>query len=368
MDILEIKRNMDIYRKKIEEIEEHANITKKRIEIEALDRMTQVDRFWDDKKKSEMVIKNANELKDVVTYFDNVVKGYEEIKVLVEFVDAGEHEFEAELEEKYIKYEKDLIEYETKLLLDGEYDYNNTIIMIHSGAGGIEACDWAEMLFRMYSKWCNAKGFVIEIIDKVDGDGAGIKSITFMVKGIYAFGYLKSEKGVHRLVRISPFDANKRRHTSFASVDVFPEIDDNIEINISPGDLRIETFRSGGAGGQHVNVTNSAVRITHLPTKITASCQNERSQIQNKEKAMKVLKSRLFEYETKKQDEEIKKMKGDIAEISWGNQIRSYVFQPYTLIKDHRTGFESGNILAVMDGNIDGFITEYLKWNKTEEQ
>lgn len=365
MDILEIKRNMEVFKQKMIEIEKHANIENSRIRIAELEKLTLVEGFWDDKKKSEAVIKEANELKEKVGSYDALMKEADELKVLIEFVDSGEHEFEKELDEKYKKYSKDINEYETKLLLDGEYDYNNTIIMVHSGAGGTEACDWAEMLFRMYTKWCGAKGYGIDILDKIDGDGAGVKSITFLVKGPYAFGYLKSEKGVHRLVRISPFDSNKRRHTSFASVDVFPEIDDTIEININPGDLRVETFRAGGAGGQHVNVTDSAVRITHLPTKIVVSCQNERSQIQNKDKAMKVLKARLFEYERKKQDEEIKKMKGEAAEISWGNQIRSYVFQPYTLTKDHRTGCESGNILAVMDGDIDGFISEYLKWQKT---
>ncbi|BDU49760.1 peptide chain release factor 2 [Haliovirga abyssi] len=255
-------------------------------------------------------------------------------------------------------------EYDTKILLSGDYDINNAIVTIHSGAGGTEACDWADMLYRMYSRWCNDKKYKIEVLDRLDGDGAGIKAITFLVKGEYSYGYLKSEKGVHRLVRISPFDSNKRRHTSFASVDIMPEVDDNIEIVINSQDLRIDTYRASGAGGQHVNMTDSAVRITHLPTKTVVTCQNQRSQIQNRETAMKILKSKLFEMEMKKKEEELKKMQGEMSEIGWGNQIRSYVFQPYTMVKDHRTNFEIGNVASVMDGNIDGFIRAYLKWIK----
>lgn len=283
---------------------------------------------------------------------------------MIDFVEEGEVDFEKELEEKYSKLSKDIDKYDTKILLSESYDINNAIVTIHSGAGGTEACDWADMLYRMYSRWCNDKKYKIEILDRLDGDGAGIKAITFLVKGEYSYGYLKGEKGVHRLVRISPFDANKRRHTSFASVDVMPEVDDNIEITINTQDLRVDTYRASGAGGQHVNMTDSAVRITHLPTKTVVTCQNQRSQIQNRETAMKVLKSKLFEMEMKKKEEELKKMQGEMTEIGWGNQIRSYVFQPYTMVKDHRTNFEIGNVLSVIDGNIDGFIRAYLKWKK----
>jgi peptide chain release factor 2 len=322
--------------------------------------------FWNDKKSSEAIIKELNGLKDIVKEFESLEKKYEEIELLIEFYEGGETEFEDELDEKFKSFMKEFDEFNVKLLLDGIYDNNNAILTVHSGAGGTEACDWAEMLYRMYSRWCTKEKYDIKVLDSLDGEEAGLKSITVLVSGPYAYGYLKSEKGVHRLVRISPFDANKRRHTSFASVEVVPEVDDNIEIEINQGDLRIDTYRASGAGGQHVNMTDSAVRITHLPTNIVVTCQNGRSQLQNKETAMKVLKSRLFEVEMKKKEEELRKIQGEQSDISWGNQIRSYVFQPYTLVKDHRMNFETGNVGAVMDGEIDQFIAEYLKWNKNK--
>ena len=305
-----------------------------------------------------------NELKDVVGEYKQIELIDEELEVLVEFVDAGEDEFAAELEDKFQNYIKSLDAFNTKLLLDGEYDNNNAIVTVHSGAGGTEACDWTEMLFRMYSRWCNAKGYNLEVLDSLAGEEAGIKSVTFLVEGKQSYGYLKSEKGVHRLVRISPFDSNKRRHTSFASVDVVPEVDDTIEIDINQSDLKIDTYRASGAGGQHVNMTDSAVRITHGPTGIVVTCQKERSQLKNRDTAMKILKSKLFELEMKKKEDELKKIQGEQSEISWGNQIRSYVFQPYTMVKDHRTNTEIGNVDAVMDGGIDKFINAYLKWMK----
>ncbi|MBQ3438233.1 MAG: peptide chain release factor 2, partial [Fusobacterium sp.] len=247
---------------------------------------------------------------------------------------------------------------------DGEYDSTNAIVTIHSGVGGTEACDWADMLYRMYSRWSNFKKYKISELDYLAGDGAGIKSVTFLVEGINAYGYLKTEKGVHRLVRISPFDANKKRHTSFASVEVMPEVDENIEVEINPADIRIDTYRASGAGGQHVNMTDSAVRITHFPTGIVVTCQKERSQLNNRETAMKLLKSKLLELEMKKKEEELKKIQGEQTDIGWGNQIRSYVFQPYALVKDHRTNTEIGNVKAVMDGDIDEFINSYLRFLK----
>ena len=322
--------------------------------------------FWSDKKSSEKVIKELNGLKDVIAEYEGLSGLSEEIEVLLEFVEMGEEEFYNELVEKSKQFSKNLNEFNTKLLLDGEYDGNNAIVTIHSGAGGTESCDWAEMLYRMYSRWCVERGFSIEELDRLQGDEAGIKSITILVKGLYSYGYLCSEKGVHRLVRISPFDSNKRRHTSFASVDVVPEVDDTVEINIEQQDLKIDTYRASGAGGQHVNMTDSAVRITHLPTKTVVTCQNQRSQIKNRESAMKVLKSKLFEMELKKREDELKKLKGEQSEIGWGNQIRSYVFQPYTMVKDHRTSCEKGNVQAVMDGDIDEFIDAYLKWTKNK--
>ena len=278
----------------------------------------------------------------------------------------GEEDFADELEEKHNKLMHMIDNFDTKMLLDGEYDSNNAIVTIHSGAGGTEACDWADMLYRMYMRWFNTRGFKVTEMDYMAGDSVGIKSITLLVEGTRAYGYLKGEKGVHRLVRISPFDANKKRHTSFASVDIMPEVDDTVEITIDSGDLRIDTYRASGAGGQHVNMTDSAVRITHIPTGVVVTCQRERSQLSNRETAMKLLKSKLLELEMKKKEEELKKIQGEQSDIGWGNQIRSYVFQPYTMVKDHRTGVESGNIRAVMDGDIDDFINGYLRWSKNK--
>ncbi len=266
-------------------------------------------------------------------------------------------EITAELE----KLEDDYKKFEVALTLSGKYDGNNAIMTLHSGAGGTEACDWVEMLLKMYVKWAEKRGFKTEIADILAGEEAGIKTVTIIIKGDYAYGYLRSEIGVHRLVRISPFDANKRRHTSFCSADVIAEVEDDIDIDINEGDLRIDTYRASGHGGQHINTTDSAVRITHLPTGIVTQCQNERSQLKNKLTAMKVLKARLVEYYMRKKEEEMQKHNKDKKKIEWGSQIRSYVFQPYTLVKDHRTGIESGNVQAVMDGDIDKFIGAFLK-------
>ena len=267
-----------------------------------------------------------------------------------------------ELEQDKKKLLEDVENIEVKTKLSGKHDKNNAIVSIHAGAGGTESCDWAQMLVRMYSRWAENKGFTFNTVDILDGDEAGIKSITFMINGEYAYGFLQSEMGVHRLVRISPFDANKRRHTSFASVDVIPEIDDDIDIVIDDKDIRIDTYRSTGAGGQHVNTTDSAVRITHLPTNIVAQSQTERSQIKNKATAMKLLKAKLYEYEQEKLRQSYEKHYDEKGLIAWGNQIRSYIFMPYQLVKDHRTDFETSRVENVMDGDIDPFITEYLSW------
>jgi len=286
----------------------------------------------------------------------------EEIEVLYE-LNSEENKLEIweEILQKTEVLEKEISKFQRSLLFNGEYDKNNAIISIHPGAGGTESQDWAEMLLRMYLRWVEKNSLKSDIIDLLPGDEAGIKSATFTVNGRYAFGLLKSEKGIHRLVRISPFDSNKRRHTSFTSVDVIPEIDDEIEFEINESDLRIDTYRSTGAGGQHVNTTDSAVRITHIPTGIVVQCQNERSQHSNRLMAMKVLKAKLFEYYQKKKDEDIAKINGEKKEIAWGNQIRSYVFQPYQMVKDHRTKVESSNVQAIMDGEIQIFIDAYLK-------
>lgn len=290
-----------------------------------------------------------------------------DVELLIEFVASGENSFIEELNEKHRELLTSVENFDTKMLLNEEYDSNNAIVTIHSGAGGTEACDWADMLYRMYMRWLLSKGFKVTELDFMAGDSVGIKSITLLVEGVRAYGYLKAEKGVHRLVRISPFDANKKRHTSFASVDVVPEVDDSVEVEINQSDLRVDTYRASGAGGQHVNMTDSAVRITHIPTGIVVTCQKERSQLNNRETAMKLLKSKLLEIEMKKKEEELKKIQGEQSDIGWGNQIRSYVFQPYTLVKDHRTQVENGNIKAVMDGDLDLFISGYLRWRRKLE-
>ena len=329
-----------------------------------MEKLTFEDNFWSDKRKSSEIIKNMNFEKNIVSRYEKLATEIDDEEVLIDFVESGEMSFESELQTKHKILKSDIEEFEINLLLDGEYDINNAIVTIHSGAGGTEACDWADMLYRMYLRWCNLKGYKVSEFDFMEGDSVGIKSVTFLVEGINAYGYLKSEKGVHRLVRISPFDANKKRHTSFASVEVVPEVDENVEVEINPADIRIDTYRASGAGGQHVNMTDSAVRITHFPSGIVVTCQKERSQLSNRETAMKMLKSKLLELEIKKKEEEMKKIQGEQSDIGWGNQIRSYVFQPYALVKDHRTNTEIGNVKAVMDGDIDDFINSYLRWVK----
>ncbi len=285
--------------------------------------------------------------------------------MLIEFVEMGDEGFYSELSEKTGNLEKEIQNFKIRLLLDEKYDVNDAILTINSGAGGTEACDWAEMLYRMYDRWANRNGFKLEVLDSLSGEEAGLKSITMNIKGAYAYGYLKGEKGVHRLVRISPFDSNGKRHTSFAAVNIVPEIEDDVTIVIKSEDINVDTYRASGAGGQHINTTDSAVRITHIPTGIVVTCQKERSQIKNRETAMKILKSRLFEVELEKREKEMEGIKGEESKIEWGSQIRSYVFQPYKLVKDHRTKAEEGNVDKVMDGNIDMFINEYLKYYKS---
>ncbi len=333
-----------------------------RSRVEELEKETMEPDFWANQEKAQKVMKEKKSLEDRLNELDSLGNRLEDLKVMIEMaeeLDDADTADEARTEKAALA--SDLENLKLKTLLNEKYDQNNAIISVHAGSGGTEAMDWAEMILRMYLRWCEKRGFKAKIIDMNDDTEAGIKSATVFVEGDYAYGYLKNEKGVHRLVRISPFDSSGRRHTSFASLDVTPEIDYDTTVEINPDDLRIDTYRSSGAGGQHVNMTDSAVRITHLPTHIVVTCQNERSQIQNKEFAMKMLMSKLIELKEQEEKESLNELKGDYNQITWGSQIRSYVFQPYTMVKDHRTNAEVGNVQAVMDGDLDYFINEKLK-------
>ncbi|PRX35556.1 peptide chain release factor 2 [Orenia metallireducens] len=319
--------------------------------------------FWNDSDKAQKVAQRLSGVKGKISDFDQLNDESEELILLLELaVEEDDKGVIEEVQKRTTKLEKDLEKLELKTLLSGEYDENNALLSINPGAGGTESQDWAEMLLRMYTRWAEQRGYKVETLEFMAGDEAGIKSVTLQITGPYAYGYLQAEKGVHRLVRISPFDASGRRHTSFASVDIMPEIDDEIEIEIDPSDLKIDTYRASGAGGQHVNTTDSAVRITHIPTGIVAQCQNERSQHKNKESAMKILKAKLFEYMQEKEAEKLDEIRGEHKEIAWGSQIRSYVFHPYQMVKDHRTNVETGRTSDVMDGDLDEFIEGYLKY------
>jgi peptide chain release factor 2 len=325
--------------------------------------------FWNDADRANKQMKELKNLKDTVEECNGLKTQYEDIETLIEMGYEAEDadmipEIRQELDDFIDKFETLRI----GTLLSDEYDKCNAILKLNAGAGGTESCDWASMLYRMYTRWAEKKGFTIDVLDFLDGDEAGIKSITFQVNGENAFGYLKSEKGVHRLVRISPFNAQGKRQTSFVSLDVMPDIEEDLDVEINDEDLRIDTYRSSGAGGQHINKTSSAVRITHIPTGIVVQCQNERSQFQNKDKAMQMLKAKLFMLKKEANAEKLSDIRGEVKEIGWGNQIRSYVMQPYTLVKDHRTEYESGNVDAVLDGALDGFINAYLKWKNTGNQ
>ncbi len=330
--------------------------------IKELEQKTMEDGFWNNTSISSAILQDLKIYKNKYNKFNKVnseLKNLEELNKLL--LTEKDEELINELIKNTSVLEKSIEKLEIETLFSGKYDNNNAIINLHPGAGGTESQDWVEMLYRMYSRWANSNGFKVKELDYLPGEEAGIKNVTILISGENAYGYLKSEIGVHRLVRISPFDSGGRRHTSFASVEVLPEITDDIEIQINPEDLRIDTYRSSGAGGQHINKTDSAVRITHLPTNIVVSCQTERSQLQNKETAMKMLKSKLLDLKEKEQKETISDLKGEQKEIAWGSQIRSYVFCPYTLVKDHRTNYETGNVQAVMDGDINDFIFSYLK-------
>lgn len=342
----------------------HFDVENKEKELKELETKTTENDFWNDTDNSSKVLKQINSLKSKVEGFKKLNN---ELNNLLEMSELLQVEEDEELAKELLKstytLEKDIEKLEITTLLSGKYDNNNAILTIHPGAGGTEAQDWAEMLYRMYTRWANANGYEVKELDYLEGDEAGLKSVTFSVNGDYAYGYLKGEMGVHRLVRISPFDAGGRRHTSFASVEVLPEITDDIELDINSDDIKMDVYRASGAGGQHINKTSSAVRLTHIPTGIIVACQTERSQFQNRDTAMKMLKSKLLNLKEKEQKDTIDELKGIQMDIAWGSQIRSYVFCPYTLVKDHRTNYEVGNVQAVMDGDLNGFIDSYLKFN-----
>ena len=319
--------------------------------------------FWDDPEKSNQKMRESKGLKSVVETMDGLSRQYEDILELIELgYEDNDPAIIPDIEEELASFKETFENIRISTLLSGEYDKNNAILKLNAGAGGTESCDWCSMLYRMYTRWAERKGYSLEVIDYLDGDEAGIKSVTFQINGENAYGYLKSEKGVHRLVRISPFNAQGKRQTSFVSLDVMPDIEEDVDVEIKDEDIRIDTYRSSGAGGQHINKTSSAIRITHFPTGIVVTCQNERSQFQNKDKAMQMLKAKLYLLKQEENAEKLSDIRGDVKEIGWGNQIRSYVMQPYTMVKDHRTNEESGNVDAVMDGAIDPFINAYLKW------
>ena len=341
---------------------EAMDIENKKSRLEELEAQTAVSGFWNDQENSQKVVREMSHIKNVLKGYEKLRSAYDDTLTLIEL--AIEMDDESVYEEAKKGYDFVMADLETQklsTLLTGEYDENNAILTFHAGAGGTEAQDWAQMLYRMYTRWAERHGFKYKILDYLDGDEAGIKSASILIEGENAYRFLKSEAGVHRLVRISPFDASGRRQTSFASLEVMPELSDETDIEINEADLKVDTYRSGGAGGQHVNKTESAVRITHIPTGVVVACQNERSQFQNREVAMKMLKAKLAEIKEREHLEKIEDIKGVQKEIGWGNQIRSYVFMPYTLVKDHRTNFEMGNVASVMDGDIDGFINAYLK-------
>ncbi|WP_156882604.1 peptide chain release factor 2 [Halalkalibacillus halophilus] len=362
MDLSDIRNELDQLQERLNSFRGSLDITgyKRRIgELEV--EMTEPE-FWNNPEAAQKVINEANGLKQLVNHFENNEEELGNLEVSYELVkEENDSELLEDLKEQLLTVKKAINDFELNILLSEPYDKNNAIIEIHPGAGGTESQDWAEMLLRMYQRYADKKGFKVETLDYLPGDDAGVKSVTLLIQGYNAYGYLKAEKGVHRLVRISPFDSSGRRHTSFASLDVMPEFTDDVEIDVKTEDLKIDTYRASGAGGQHVNTTDSAVRITHTPTNTIVTCQSERSQIKNREQAMKMLKSKLYQREIERKQQELDEIRGEQSEIGWGSQIRSYVFHPYNMVKDHRTNVENGNTQAVMDGSLDLFINAYLR-------
>lgn len=368
MELHEIKNGLSKALLLLEEFYQSINIEAYRREVEGLNELTLQEGFWDDASKAKRIYDKLNEMKKIVDGYEHLVIIQKELEDTYNLVkETGDKEFFDILEVDYIKFEEELDEFEKGILLSADNDHLNAILEIHPGAGGTDSQDWAEMMFRMYQRYADKKGYKVEVLDYLDGDGAGIKSVTLKISGYNAYGHLKSEIGVHRLVRISPFDSSSRRHTSFASVNVMPEFDDNIEIDLKMEDIDVDTYRASGAGGQHVNTTDSAVRMTHRPTGIVVTCQSQRSQLQNREQALVMLKSKIYQRMVMEKANAIQELKGEQKEIAWGSQIRSYVLHPYALVKDNRSNFESNNPKSVLDGDLDGFIYAYLKTNFKEE-
>ncbi|WP_455034311.1 peptide chain release factor 2 [Lachnoanaerobaculum gingivalis] len=357
------KTTLQSYEKILLEVRDSLDLDSKEKKIIELDRAMEEPSFWDDPKESTKIVRDAKQLKDTVEKYNKLKSEYEDIGVLIEMgYEENDESLIPEIEAMLEAFTKEIDELKIATLLTGEYDSSNAIMKLNAGAGGTESCDWCSMLYRMYTRWAAKERYSVEVLDMLEGDEAGIKSVTLQINGINAYGYLRSEHGVHRLVRISPFNAAGKRQTSFVSCDIMPDIEEDLDVDINPDDLRIDTYRSSGAGGQHINKTSSAIRITHIPTGVVVQCQNERSQFQNKDKAMQMLKAKLFMLKQQANVEKLSDIRGDVKDIGWGNQIRSYVMQPYTMVKDHRTGAESGNVTAVMDGDIDKFIIAYLTW------
>ncbi|MBU7317622.1 peptide chain release factor 2 [Paenibacillus oleatilyticus] len=358
----DVKRDLQETAKRLAELRGSLDLDLKLEQIADYEEKMSAPDFWDDNERAQKLIGEANGIKSVVDEFQALASEYEDLEVMAQLMQEEQDDSMAgEIEGGIASLVKKLENFELQLLLSQPYDRLNAILELHPGAGGTESQDWAEMLLRMYRRWAEKRDFKVEVLDYLPGDEAGVKSVTLLIKGYNAYGYLKAEKGVHRLVRISPFDASGRRHTSFVSCDVMPEIDDDVEIEIRTEDLKVDTYRSSGAGGQHINTTDSAVRITHLPTGVVVSCQTERSQIKNRERAMKMLRSKLYEKKIEEQQKQLAEIRGEVSDIAWGSQIRSYVFHPYSMVKDHRTQEETGNVGAVMDGDLDAFIDAYLR-------
>lgn len=363
VELDQFKYTLSTYDETLKEVKDSLDLENKERRITELDKSMEEPGFWDDPERSTKTVREAKNLKDTVDGYKHLEQQYEDIQVMIEMgYEENDPAMIPEIQEMLDEFVKELEELRTKTLLSGEYDGCNAILKLNAGAGGTEAMDWCSMLYRMYQRWADKKGFTTEVLDFLDGDEAGLKSITLQVNGENAYGYLKSEKGVHRLVRISPFNAAGKRQTSFVSCDVMPDIEEDLDVEIADDDIRIDTYRSSGAGGQHINKTSSAIRITHFPTGIVVQCQNERSQHMNKDKAMQMLKAKLYILKQQEQLEKASGIRGESKEIGWGSQIRSYVLQPYTMVKDHRTGAEIGNVQDVLDGNLDPFINAYLAW------